>query len=141
MYRSILLPVDLEHENSWRNALPVACKLADAFDAELHLLSVVADVRHSYVSQFFPKDYDERIVAEAARHLEAFVREQLPGASVGLHVGHGRIADEVLGAAERLGCDLIVMASHRPRIADYLIGPNAAHVVSHSKRSVLVVRD
>lgn len=141
MYRSILLPVDLDHENSWKKALPVARRMADSFDAELHLLAVVVDVRHSYVVQFFPEDYDERVTVEVMRRLEAFAGEHLGEANVGLHVGHGRIADEVLDAAAKLGSDLIVMASHRPRIADYVIGPNAAHVVSHARCSVLVVRD
>jgi nucleotide-binding universal stress UspA family protein len=36
--------------------------------------------------------------------------------------------------------DLIVMASHDPRVTDYLIGSNAAHVVLHGPCSVLVVR-
>ena len=141
MIRSILLPVDLEHETSWRKALPLARRMADAFDAELHLLAVVADVRHSYVAPFFPEDYDERLTAEVTRRLEAFAREHVGEAGVGLHVGHGRVYDEVIAAAERLGCDLIVMASHRPGLADYLIEPSAAHVVSHACCSVLVVRD
>ncbi|HEX2257687.1 MAG TPA: universal stress protein [Afifellaceae bacterium] len=141
MYRSILLPLDLEHENSWRKALPVARGLADAFAAELHLLVVVPVVSQSYVGQFFPADYQTQLAAEVEKQLRAFARERLGEAAVGLHVAHGRISDEILAAAERLGCDLIVMASHRPRIADYLIGPFAAHVVGHSRKSVLVVRD
>ena len=36
--------------------------------------------------------------------------------------------------------DLIVMASHRPELKDYLIGPNAARVVRHADCSVQVVR-
>lgn len=141
MYRSILLPVDLEHENSWKKALPVARRLADVFDAELHLLAVVPVVSQSYVGQFFPAGYEKQLTADVEKQLQAFARQQLGDAGVGLHVGHGGIADEILAAAERFGCDLIVMASHRPSIADYLIGPNAAHVVTHSARSVLVVRD
>jgi nucleotide-binding universal stress UspA family protein len=36
---------------------------------------------------------------------------------------------------------VIVLASHRPELKDYLLGPNAARVVRHAKCSVLVVRD
>lgn len=46
-----------------------------------------------------------------------------------------------MAAADKLGCDLIVLSSHRPEMRDYLIGPNAARVVRHAKQSVLVVRD
>jgi nucleotide-binding universal stress UspA family protein len=34
----------------------------------------------------------------------------------------------------------ILMASHRPEVKDYLIGPNAAHVAQHADCSVLVLR-
>ena len=33
------------------------------------------------------------------------------------------------------------MASHRPELRDYLIGPNAARVMRHADASVLVVRE
>ena len=42
--------------------------------------------------------------------------------------------------AGEIGVDLIAMASHRPALKDYLIGPNAARVVRHADVSVLVVR-
>ena len=54
---------------------------------------------------------------------------------------NGTIYDEILAVADEIGADLIVMASHRPALRDYLLGPNAARVVRHAKQSVLVVRD
>lgn len=42
---------------------------------------------------------------------------------------------------DMLGADLIVMASQRPELKDYLLGPNAARVVRHAEQSVLVVRE
>ncbi|MFV2033769.1 MAG: universal stress protein, partial [Halocynthiibacter sp.] len=47
----------------------------------------------------------------------------------------------ILTTADAIGCDLIVMASHRPEMQDYLLGPNAARVVRHANQSVFVVRD
>ena len=46
----------------------------------------------------------------------------------------------ILDLAEKIGADLIVMASHRPELKDYLLGPNAARVVRHAECSVMVVR-
>jgi len=46
-----------------------------------------------------------------------------------------------LRLAGQVGVDLIVMGSHRSNMEDYLLGPNAAHVVSHGNCSVLVVRE
>jgi nucleotide-binding universal stress UspA family protein len=39
-----------------------------------------------------------------------------------------------------VNADLIVMASHKPTVTDYLLGANAAHVVRHAGCSVMVVR-
>jgi len=49
--------------------------------------------------------------------------------------------EAIIKVAEEKACDLIIMASHRPELRDYLLGPNAARVVRQAKQSVLVVRD
>jgi nucleotide-binding universal stress UspA family protein len=49
------------------------------------------------------------------------------------HVLHGKIYDEILRAADKLGVDVIVMGSHRPELKDYLLGPNAARVMRHAR--------
>jgi nucleotide-binding universal stress UspA family protein len=52
----------------------------------------------------------------------------------------GSISGRIIEMVEDKKIDLIVMASHDPRVTDYLIGSNAAHVVLHGPCSVLVVR-
>lgn len=47
----------------------------------------------------------------------------------------------ILGAAERVDADLIVVGSHGYGGMDRLLGTTAAKVVNHSSRSVLVVRE
>ena len=42
--------------------------------------------------------------------------------------------------AEQTGADLVVVGSHRPTMATYLLGSNASTIVRHAKCSVLVVR-
>ncbi len=56
-------------------------------------------------------------------------------------VAYGSVYDEIMKVAADIDADLIVMASHRPKLEDDLLGPNAARVVRPSERSVLVVRD
>ena len=53
----------------------------------------------------------------------------------------GNVYESIIVAAKKIDCDLIIMSAHRPDLKDYLLGPNAARVVRHSDRSVLVVRD
>ncbi len=95
----------------------------------------------SIVGSFFPADFEEKALAAAKARLGEFLSEHVAGdIEASGHVAHGVIYEEILNAADKLGCDLIVLSSHRPELRDFLIGPNAARVVRHAERSVLVVR-
>ena len=71
----------------------------------------------------------------------AEVGEQLSIPKSQAIVASGTVYEEILRVAAETKCDVIVMASHRPGLQDYLIGPNASRVVRHAHCSVLVVRD
>ena len=103
---------------------------------------MVPDFGMSVVGSYFPKNYIQDALAETEEALQAFTDEHIPDdIPVQRIVAHGTIYKEIIFYAEQEGCDLIVMASNRPSLEDYLLGPNAARVVRHSKASVLVVRD
>lgn len=141
MYKDILLPVDLNHPSSWEKALPVAIAHGQVFGARLHLCTVVPDFGLAMVDQFFPKNFERQVLDETHTALCRFAEEHLPAdCHAGTIVAHGTVYEEILAAADRVNADLIVMASHRPELKDYLLGPNAARVVRHFARSVLVVR-
>ena len=53
----------------------------------------------------------------------------------------GGIYHELLEEASEWDADLIVVGSHRPVMADYLLGSNAKTIVRHAQCSVLVVRE
>jgi nucleotide-binding universal stress UspA family protein len=90
---------------------------------------------------YLPEDTESRLAHEAAAGLDAFVAEHVPpGVTAFKHLDTGGIYHCILATAERIGSDLIVMASHRPEMSDYLVGPNASRVVRHANISVLVVR-
>jgi len=140
MYKKILLPIDLQEQSSWQKALPAALEYCQAIGAELHLLSVFPDLPPG-MQMYLPEDTESRLAHEAAAGLDAFVAEHLPeGVTVFKHLDTGSIYHCILETAERIGIDLIVMASHRPEMSDYLVGPNASRVVRHANISVLVVR-
>jgi nucleotide-binding universal stress UspA family protein len=63
-----------------------------------------------------------------------------PAERVSSVVRFGAVYPEVLAEAEEWGADLIVIGSHRPTMATYLLGSNAKTIVRHAKCSVLVVR-
>jgi nucleotide-binding universal stress UspA family protein len=140
MYKKILLPVDLDQESSWKKALPVATEYCQIFGARLHLLTVLPSLGGGLIGSYFPPDFEDKAQAEARARLEALAAGVSGNIQVTSEVATGTVYEEILGAARTYGADLIVMASHRPELKDYLLGPNAARVVRHSDVSVLVVR-
>ncbi len=139
--KTILLPVDIFHPTGWEGALEHSLSLVAQHGAALHVLSVIPDYGMPMVASFFPKDFSSNALAEAKEKLGAFVAEHIPdGIDVTSHVKHGNIYKEILAVADTITADMIVMASHRPEMQDYLLGPNAARVVRHAKQSVTVIR-
>jgi nucleotide-binding universal stress UspA family protein len=142
MYRNVLVPVDLSDKHSWRKALPTAISLCETFEAKLHLITVVPDFGLPMVGQFFPEGYEAKLRQQAARQLKEFAAQQVPGEiECRRIVAEGKIYQEILKAADAIKADLIVMGSHRPELADYLLGPNAGKVMRHARCSVMVVRE
>ncbi len=142
MFKDILLPVDLGNAESQRKAVKTAVHLAKTAKARLHVMTVVPDFGLSIVGSFFPEGYEKHALDEASKKLHDFVQAEIPKSVKVQHiVGHGTIYEEILRAANELGCDVIILASHRPELKDYLLGPNAARVARHAACSVMIVRD
>ena len=141
MFKNILLPIDLGDLESARKAVTTSIELSQAEGARLHLLCVVPGFGMSIVSQYFPEGFEEKSLAEAAKQLDDFIAKNIPAEIESQAiVANGTIYEEILRTAGEIGCDLIVMPSHRPELKDYLLGPNAARVVRHANCSVLVIR-
>lgn len=141
MFKEILLPLDLGNAETQTGAVETAVNLATTNKAQLHIMTVVPDFGLSIVGSFFPEGYEKQAMDEASKKLKDFVKAKVPkGVAVQHVVGHGTIYEEILRAAQQLNCDLIVMASHRPELQDYLLGPNAARVARHAACSVMIVR-
>jgi len=142
MYKEIVLSIDIDDEHSWKRALPTAVEYCHSFGARLHVVTVVPDYGMTLVGAYFPPDYEETILDQTHTRLDQLIRANVPdGVSTQLIVAHGTIYHEIIETAKNVHADLVIIASHRPRLADYLIGPNAARVVRHFNGSVLVVRN
>ncbi|ADZ69528.1 universal stress protein [Polymorphum gilvum] len=141
MPRTILLPVDLSVEKTWRRPLAEALDmLRDG--GVLHVVSVLPDFGMPAVGGFFRKGFEKEALHAFGVALADWVKTNVPdGVEVHPHVLHGSIYDEILRAADKLNVDVIVIGAHRPELRDYLLGPNAARVVRHARQSVYVVRD
>lgn len=142
MYKDILFPVDLNYDASWTEVLPSVVEYCRAFQARLHIVTVVPDFGMPLVGGFFPKNFSGKVMKDAKQRLQALVKEHIPPDVKVRHiVAEGVAYKEVLRVAKEIKADLIIMASHRPELGDFLLGPNAERVVRHAETSVLVVRN
>ncbi|CAM4297330.1 universal stress protein [Palleronia rufa] len=139
MTQSILLPVDLAAPATWENALPRALDLTRG--GALHVISVIPNFAMPVVGTYFDDGFIERALHEVGEELTKWVNAHVPDSQeVHPHVTHGRVYDEIVSAAERLGVETIVMGAPRADLSQYLLGPNAARVVRHARQSVFIVR-
>jgi nucleotide-binding universal stress UspA family protein len=91
--------------------------------------------------EFIPANFDEDQQRSSEENLAAIAAGvPLPEERVSSIVRLGSVYNEVLREAETTAADLIVIGSHRPTMATYLLGSNAATIVRHATCSVLVVR-
>jgi len=143
MSNSVLCAIDISHPGEDRNVLETAAKLATLDDAQLDIITVVPDFGMSLVGGFFEEGHHDQMMVEAKKQLNDQVTATL-GAEVNSRVRHivtsGKTYEEVLKTAEHAKSTLIVVGAHKPDLADFLLGPNAARIVRHSKCSVYVVR-
>ncbi|GAA6209141.1 universal stress protein [Cognatishimia sp. WU-CL00825] len=135
MYKNILVPIAPDHGTPSGPALDIARRLA-ADDARITALTVL-DVIPEYASIQLPKEIHDSRKAEA--------REILAGDLGGVKdikpmVITGHSYRGILDYAEETGVDCIVISSHRPELADYLLGSTAARVVRHANCCVHVIR-
>ncbi|MXQ10022.1 universal stress protein [Microvirga makkahensis] len=140
MFKTILVPVDLGEVEAAQPALSKAVELAENGEGSIRLIYVRAIVPVTYM-EFMPPAFDQEQQDEAEKKLAKLAAQvKLPTEQVSAVVRLGSVYNEVLDEAEKTGADLIVVGSHRPSMATYLLGSNAATIVRHARCSVLVVR-
>ncbi len=140
MFKSILVPIDIAHRSSWQFALPQAIELGTAGKTKLTVVTVVRELKAMFEGVRFEFQL-ERMMSDARAKLAQIVAEfDANGIAADQNILFGSISAEICKAAKDVGADLIVMASHRPEMRDYLVGPNAAYVAQNVSCSVLVLR-
>jgi nucleotide-binding universal stress UspA family protein len=136
MYKTVLIPIDPAHSGKGEAMINVARSIGGD-DAEILLLSVVEGVP-SYIAAQIPRDVIDKSKENAALVLEGMAKSA--GLKARAEVRLGQSYPVILGVADEIGADLIIVASHRPGLQDYFLGSTAARVVRHANCSVLVVR-
>lgn len=140
-FDDILVPIDLAQPAL--RSLRIAGRLAEQFGSRVHLLHVEerSPIFNDLDSQIVFAKTDEQVAAEDVEELSRLADHTLPP-KVESHpiVRMGRPAREILKAAKRLQCGLIILAT-RPRsgLARVLLGSTADAVAHHAPCPVLLV--
>ena len=137
-FRKILCPIDFDRNSL--AALDYARDLAKQQDATLHVLHVVFI---PMVSPGFPGEPYPVVSEEPSKlELQEIAREHLDGkVRYQIETRSGRPAEIINQAAEDLGVDLIVMATHgRTGVTRLVLGSVAEHLVRGARRPVLTIR-
>ena len=138
MYKNVLVPVDLEHKDQASTMIQTALAIAGA-SIQLTLLFVMPEIPAS-AALHIPAGTFEKGKADAEAELRQLAEAHNVLETTKVITEVGRPHHEILEYADRNGVDLIVIASHKPILSDYLLGSVAASVVRHAKCSVHVIR-
>ena len=135
----ILLPVDLAHGEKAEALIGEAVKYAKGRDVSFTMLHVVTPMP-GYMMAELPELFEEKTLESARNRLDEFARKHASAIKATTMIRTGVAQHEIIAAAKEIGADLIIIASHKPEAADYLLGSVAAAVVRHAPCSVLVHR-
>lgn len=140
MFKNVLVAVDLEHDTRIDDLLRIASDIANAYGAQVHLLNVIG-AAPAVVSQFLPENYEKMASEKIEKDLAVLAAKvDLAEGAAASSVRFGGVYQEILAHANKIGADLIIVASHKPDVGDYLLGTTAARIVRHASCSTLVVR-
>ncbi|SCZ68438.1 universal stress protein [Thiohalomonas denitrificans] len=139
-YRKILLAVDFTDEAD--RVCERALSLANLYDAELYLVHVIEPliIDPAYdILPALPAGFEKELADNARERLrEIGHRLGIPENRQAVKLGSTKAG--IIGQAEELGCDLIVLGSHGRHGPALLLGSTANAVLHSASCDVLAVR-
>ena len=145
MFTHILCPTD--HKERALAALKKAVQIAHHFNSKITMLNVHDEfinkeerdmLRVSFDSM---KDKYAQVAIESREQMRASIRNlHAEDIQVDYKLREGKPAKRIVRVAEKLGVDLIVMATDgRDNIKDFVTGTITEHVINHAPCPVLVI--
>ncbi|MYM84655.1 universal stress protein [Duganella sp. FT50W] len=145
MFKSILLPTD--GSDLCEKATATAVEFAKLHQARITAISVIQPLLMPSLgdsgAMISIDQYEVDMKAAAHDHINK-VAAAASAAGIpfeGMVTASPNPYEEIVAAAEKYGCDLIMMASHgRTGLSKLLMGSETQSVLSHTKLPVLVLR-
>jgi nucleotide-binding universal stress UspA family protein len=144
MFQRILVPTD--GSDITKKAVDTTIRLARSLGARVYTISVKEPFPYNAISEMQPTppqeffDAQERIASQRVQQ----VRDACEAAGMGCEAHTVEALhpwEAIIEHAQRVGCDLVVMASHGRRgVTALLLGSETQKVLTHSKIPVLIVR-
>lgn len=137
MYRKIMVPVDLAHLSQNARAIDTAADLARHYGASIAFVSVTAEtptaiahnpVEFSNTLNAFARAEETRLGVETSARAYAATDPTID------------VDRTLIEAIDDTGADLVVMASHKPGVADYFWSAHGARLATNTAISVFLVR-
>ncbi|MFK7963602.1 MAG: universal stress protein [Burkholderiaceae bacterium] len=137
MFTNIMVPVDLAHVDSLDRTITIACDMAKVYSSSLHFVAVTGSGPGPAARN--PEEFTEKLQALAAKW----------ASQSGINIDAKTIVSNDVAveldaslrhACDELGADLVIVGSHVPGFADYVVRSHGGSLASHAKVSVLVVR-
>lgn len=135
MYKNILVPVSFEADRNAQGAMEIA-KALRAAGGQITCLHVMEQLPQ-YATEYLPESHLENAKADIVASLQELT-DGVEDATTLVVDGHS--SRTILAHAGNNDVDLIIVASHRPGMQDYLLGSTAAKVVRHAQCAVHVLR-
>ncbi|MFY0309407.1 universal stress protein [Leisingera sp. D0M16] len=138
MYSKIMVPVDLAHADRLEQALKMASDLAHLYKAEVIFVGVTSPQPSKVAHN--PQEFAAKLEDFASRQADKH-NITASGHAVVSHDPAIDLDATLVQACNDTGAGLIVMASHLPRVSDYLFHAHGGRVAETAPVSVLVVRE
>ncbi len=141
MYKRILVPVDMSSPEAGQRSCPQAAQLAEAWGAQVQLLTVMPGYKIPMVASFFPESAVEEMTKRVSKELQELAKQYFKTAPE-IKVRNGKRAQEILDEAASWNADLIVFGC-RPKDAvggELMLGSCGTRVSEAAPCSVLVAR-
>ena len=137
MYKKIMVPVDLAHADKLTLALDTAAQLAKIYSAPVTYVGVTSSAPGPLGHN--PAEYAEKLANFVAAQAKAHGIET-HGKAVVSHDPAVDLDNALINAVNETECDLVVMATHIPNVADHVWPSNGGRLATHTKASVFLVR-
>ena len=98
MFKKILVPIDLEHENAGSRVLPAAKKLAIDNGAEIALVHVMPTIP-GFIAKDVPAGYERRVAEDTKLELKALADKYSVPGDVQIHVAQGGVYPKIIECA------------------------------------------